>query len=639
MLLKYWQYFGLGQTVNPRQPHVVGQGAKPPGLTLISFYTTGGYYEERADELRAQCERLGLACDIQPISLQEGEDWVSICRRKVSFWRDMLHKHRAPVMWVDVDAVLMQNLKNLEGGDFDIALFPRNFKYMPQFNLSTLARTFHPGYILFRYTPTTIKFLDDAVEVEKSESGEFTDDFVLEQTFRTSEAQPRILLLSPRDILKPNEDDRDDALFRHGDSGNVKDYKGKVRQHVPRALESDSQRMVVNELILAASKAGRRDHVIFLLRYLVSIDATDITSYVKLLDILKRAKDEAGLTADLKRGRSQPTLAPYAMRFELMRALEAGQWAAADALVAEIEAAGDPKVTAFARSRSFRHSLDRRAEAAGIPEERRVKLFWWEEPHPGNLGDIINPYIVEKMTGIPPKFAHRGDGMCAIGSVIKFAKKGTPVWGSGSPHANDTLAADAVYHSVRGPRTRELVLRNGGTCPEVYGDAAWFLPVLYRPAVQKTHKTGLILHFTHEDAPLDVDPSIRRINIRRLGYDQIEDFLTEVLSCERIVSSSLHGVIIAQAYGIPACLATVTNARQQIHGDGIKFQDYYASVGVQTPPVPLDLGGLGRITNESFTPSMFTPIGNRINLTALIDAAPFQTLPEVRQKAADFDAA
>ncbi|WP_249218843.1 polysaccharide pyruvyl transferase family protein [Falsirhodobacter algicola] len=611
----------------------------PPPLTLISFYTTGGYYEERAEELRAQCARLGLACDIQPITLDENENWVSICRRKVGFWREMLHKHQAPIMWVDVDAVLMKNPDDLGDGAYDIAIFPRNFKYMPQYNLSTLARTFHPGYILFRYTPATIQFLDDAVALEKSEEGDFTDDFVLEQAFRTSEAQPRILLLSPRDILKPNEADRPDALFRHGDSGNVKDHKGKVRQHVPRALEPDSQKMVVNELIAAASKAGKRDQVIFLLRYLVSIDGTDITSYVKLLDILKRAKDEAGIAAEMKRGRSVPTLAPYAMRFALMRALDAGKWDEADALVAEIEATGDAKVTAFAHSRSFRHSLDRRAEAAGIPDDRRVKLFWWEEPHPGNLGDIVNPYIVEKMTGVPPKFAPRGEGMCAIGSVIKFAKAGTPVWGSGSPHADDTLAPDAVYHSVRGPMTRDLVLRNGGTCPEVYGDAAWFLPILYRPEVPKTHKTGLILHFTHEDAPLDIDPSIRRIDIRRLGYDQIEAFLTEMLSCERIVSSSLHGVIIAQAYGIPACLATVTNARQQIHGDGIKFQDYYASVGVDTPPVPLDLGQLDHIGDDSFTPSMFTPIGKRINLTSLIEAAPFATLPEVTEKAVIFDRA
>lgn len=606
-------------------------------LTIISFYSEGGYYEECAEKLREQCNRLGLASDIQPISITEDDNWVSICRKKVRFWQDMLAKHKSAVMWVDVDAILLRNFEKLSNGDFDIAIFPRNFKYMPQFNLSTLSRTFHPGYLLFRYTPASIRFLDDAVRIEMSEDGDFTDDFVLEQTFRTSDAQPRILLLSPRDILKPGEADHPQALFRHGDSGNVKEYKGKVRQHFPRALEPDAQKIVINELIQTAAKGGHRDHVIFLLKYLVSINSDDVTSYVKLLDILKRAKDTKGVAAELKRGRTKPTLAPYAMRFELMQALDQRQWAEADALVGEIEATGDAKITAFAHSRSFRHSLDRRAEAEGVAEDTRVKLFWWEEPHPGNLGDIVNPYIIEKMTGIPPRFAPRGEGMCAIGSVIKFAKAGTPVWGSGSPHEHDTLAPDAVYHSVRGPYTRDLILANGGSCPEVYGDPAWFLPVLFRPHVPKTHKTGLILHFTHEEADLDIDPSIRRINIRRLGYDQIEAFLTEMLSCERIVSSSLHGVIIAHAYGIPACLATVTDSRQQIHGDGIKFKDYYASVGVDVPPTPLDLSALGRMTSATFIPSMFTPIGKRINLTALIKAAPFSTLTEVQEKAAAFD--
>lgn len=613
------------------------ENSRKPALTLISFYTEDGYYEQKAIELRAQCAQLGIACDIQPITLTSEDDWASICRRKVGFWRDMLHKHQAPVMWVDVDAVLLKNFNALALGAFDIALFLRNFKYLPQFNPAMLTRNFHPGYILFQYTATTLQFLDDAVEIERTENGDFTDDFVLEETFRRSQAQPRLLLLSPSDILKPGEADNGKALFRHGDSGNVKEYKGKVRQHLPRALDTESQKLVVSEMIQSAAKLGQRDQVVFLLKYLVSLNSNDVASYVKLLDILRRTGDARAIAVELKYGLSQPALEPYALRFQLLQLLGAGKWGRADELMLKIEATGDKKVMAFAQSRRFRHELDRRAKAAGIPDETRVRLFWWEEPYPGNLGDIVNPYIIEKMTGIPPRFAPRGEGMCAIGSVIKFAKSGTQVWGSGSPHANDTLAADADYRSVRGPLTRDLILRNGGRCPEIYGDAAWFLPILYAPKVVKSHKTGLILHFTHEEAPLDIDPAIRQISIRRLGYNQIEEFLDEMLSCERIVSSSLHGVIIANAYGIPACLATVSDSRQQVHGDGIKFQDYYASIGVARPPVPFDLSALVNVSDASFPDAVFTPVGKRINLGALIDVAPFDTLPKVKKKAALFD--
>ncbi|GIT91409.1 hypothetical protein JANAI62_18660 [Jannaschia pagri] len=619
-------------------PEVVEEAKATPPLTLVSFYTEGGYYEEKAVELRQQCDRLGMAHDIAPITLGPDDDWASICRRKVSFYREMLHKHKSTIMWVDVDSILLKNLNDLAEGAFDIGLFMRNFKYMPQFNPALLARTFHPGYLMFRYTPATIALLEDTARVEAENDGAYTDDFILEEAFRTSEAQPRLLLLSPKDILKPGDEDHDDALFRHGDSGNVNEFKGKVRQHVARGLAPDAQRLVLNEVIKKASTVAGRPHAIFLLEYMVDLDPTDLKTYLKLLDILKRAKLKDKLAARLESGLEMPVLRPYALRFQLIEALAAKKWAEADAVFEQIKETGDAKVIAFARSRLFRFSLDRRAEAASIPDADRVKLFWWEEPHPGNLGDIINPYIVEKLTGRPPKFAPRGVGMCAIGSVIKWAKSGTPVWGSGSPHENDTLAPDAVYHAVRGPYTRDLVLRNGGTCPEVYGDAGWFLPILYRPDVKKTHKTGLILHFQHEEAPLDVSPDIRRIDIRRLGYDEIEAFLDEMLSCERIVSTSLHGVIIAQAYGIPACLGTVTNAQQQIHGDGIKFKDYYASVGVMTPPKPVDLATFDKISSDTFSTGDFTPIGNKIDLESLLKAAPFTALPEMYMRARDFAA-
>ncbi len=617
----------------PVKRNAYGSGSPHGGekLTLVSYYGGAAYYEEKAGELREKCDSLGVAHDIVRIETQEGESWSSICRRKISFYREMLEKHKSSIMWVDVDTDLLKNINGLAVGDFDIALFMRNFKYLPQFNSSSLSRSFHPGYLLFKYTSTTIHFLDDAVKIERGTEGEFTDDFVLEEAFRTSSAMPRLLLLSPQDIAKPGDEKKPEALFRHGDSGNVKEFKRKVLQHQPRALESETQKTVLRELISKAARQGKKEQVIFLLRHLVAINPKDVESYAKLLNLLKKYGEEAQLKAELKRGSESDYLASQVLRFKLLRALEERKWKRADEIFQEVLSSGDEKLIAFFKSRCFRYDLDRRAEAAGVPDEDRVKLFWWEEPYPGNLGDIINPYIVEKLTGKPPMYAPAGDGMCAIGSVIKFAREGTPVWGSGSPHSSDALHPQAHYHSVRGPHTRNLVLQNGGTCPEVYGDAAWILPLIYAPTVSKKFRTGLILHFTHEESDLDVDPGIKLIPIKRVGYSEIEEFIDEMLSCERIVSTSLHGVIIANAYGIPACLATVSQADRQIHGDGVKFADYYASVGVNNPPVPVDLSNLSKVNHESFNPDDFTPVGE-VDVGAILEAAPFEILPEFRGK-------
>jgi len=66
-------------------------------------------------------------------------------------------------------------------------------------------------------------------------------------------------------------------------------------------------------------------------------------------------------------------------------------------------------------------------------------------------------------------------------------------------------------------------------------------------------------------------------------YDNVIDILNkdplevarQIASCRKIVSSSLHGIIAAHAYGIPAAWVEFSN---QLAGDGIKFADHFASV-------------------------------------------------------------
>jgi Polysaccharide pyruvyl transferase len=627
--------------MNPPFSNVLRGTAAPAtdsSLTVVSFYTTGGYYEEKAVELRAKCDMFDVKHDIVPINIHEGEDWAAICRRKVAFYREMLHKHKSAIMWLDVDSVLLGSVNSLGEGDFDVALFPRSFKYLPQYNPGGLARSFHPGYLLFKYTPDTIQFLEDCREVDRTREGPFTDDYILEEAFRTTEAKLRLLLLAPRDIARPGDEDISRALFRHGDSGHVNEFKGKVKQHVPRGLAPDQQNIVVSEIITSFANSGDRKMVAAMLRYLVEIDSSDYKSFVKLLDLLMRDGDTRGLKVQLTSARKIPELRPYALRFELLHALKARDWKNADDLFKLVEETGHTTMINFCRSRLFRYDLDRRAEKKKIAEEKRPRIFWWEEPYPGNLGDIINPYVIENLCGVPPIYAPRNTpGIYPIGSIIKFAKAGCHVWGAGSPHESDVLDPEATYCAVRGPYTHDLVLKNGGKCDAVYGDAAWFLPTIFRPDVEKTHKTGLILHYQHEEANLNIDPSIRQIGIRRLGYDQIEAFLTEMLHCERIVSTSLHGVIIAQAYGLPAMLATATESRAQVHGDGIKFKDYFASVGIHDPKPAFDLSPLEVVSDTTIPEENFVPIGHKINLTKLAKVAPFKVLPKMKRAAKAFD--
>ncbi|WP_182912864.1 polysaccharide pyruvyl transferase family protein [Paracoccus onubensis] len=592
-------------------------------ITIVSFYTEGGYYEQKANELRARCDALGMRHDIQPITFAEGTSWSEICRAKVRFYRKMLLKHRSTVMWVDVDTKLLRNIDNLASKSYDIAVFMRGFRFLPQENFSLYTRRFHPGYLILNYTRETLELLYECKRIEQQTKGDYTDDYILEEAFRRTTARPRLMIMSPNDVSRPQDPENPGAYFLHGDSGNVKEFKGKVLQHTPDILRPESQKVVIQELISDAARLGKRTLVCEYLHAILARDPEDFGSYHRLLEISAKFSDPSVLATNLELYRNNEHLFPYAMRFRLLQALEKQDWPLADELFSQIESTGNEAVISFSRSRLFRASLDRRAGERGLTQAERVKLFWWEQPYPGNLGDIVNPYIVEKVTGIPPQWAGRGIGLCAIGSVIKYARDGSHVWGSGTPNSRDTLAAGAHYHAVRGPLTRDLIIENGGQCPEIYGDPAWLLPILYPRKLHPTHKTGLILHFTHEAMTTPVSPDVKRIDIRRLGYSEIEAFLDEMHDCERIISSSLHGVIIAQAYGIPACLATVTSSSTQIHGDGIKFDDYYQSIGYQHAPKEVDLSQFLIIDDDVIHPDGFLLARKPIDLTALLEAAPF----------------
>ncbi|HFO1164431.1 TPA: hypothetical protein ACIJ2K_005551, partial [Klebsiella pneumoniae] len=71
--------------------------------------------------------------------------------------------------------------------------------------------------------------------------------------------------------------------------------------------------------------------------------------------------------------------------------------------------------------------------------------------------------------------------------------------------------------------------------------------------------------------------SNKNIKVIDLKTKDIEFVVDEIISCEYILSTSLHGVIVAQAYDIP----TLWIKHNDINTDGIKFYDYFDSVGIK----------------------------------------------------------
>lgn len=211
--------------------------------------------------------------------------------------------------------------------------------------------------------------------------------------------------------------------------------------------------------------------------------------------------------------------------------------------------------------------------------EGRMKRVWWPRaPRPGNLGDVLTPAILRGL-GVEARWTpHQRADLLAIGSIIRFARPGQSVWGSGAMRRSDPVSPRARYLAVRGPFTRDSILRDGGTCPEVYGDPALLVSRFHDRPVEKRHDVGVVPHYVDER---DVRRKHRGLSvISPLRANPLE-VVDEIRACRAILSSSLHGIIVAHAYGIPAAWVRFSD---KLNGDDVKFADYAASVGVELVP-------------------------------------------------------
>jgi pyruvyltransferase len=221
-----------------------------------------------------------------------------------------------------------------------------------------------------------------------------------------------------------------------------------------------------------------------------------------------------------------------------------------------------------------------RRNAASFTSWDKIPLMWCEGR---NWGDALSPYLVRLLSGkeVVLRTGLHQRRFLAIGSILGDANEYSEVWGSGFIHENDrVLGGPRMVHAVRGPLTRDLLLRQGVDCPEAYGDPALLLSMFFNPEVVKRYAVGIIPHYIDKGNPwlrqFVQDPQVRIIDIEA----GIEDFVREVKSCEVILSSSLHGLICADSYGVP-------NAWIQLSGDVVggdfKFRDYRASIGAVEP--------------------------------------------------------
>ncbi len=214
-------------------------------------------------------------------------------------------------------------------------------------------------------------------------------------------------------------------------------------------------------------------------------------------------------------------------------------------------------------------------------------LFWSDNRETAlNFGDAINPFLFSKLTSKKVVSANKvinffnKPTFYFIGSILNnLNRTNAIICGSGFISQDATIKKTPfLIVAVRGPLTRDIFLKHGIHCPEVYCDPALLLPYFIPNKNKKENfDIGIIAHY------VDV-VALKNIKIISSSYsykfisieDEMNSFIQNICDCKYILSSSLHGIIVAHAYKKHA---TWIKLSDNLIGGEFKFYDYAFSTG------------------------------------------------------------
>lgn len=208
-----------------------------------------------------------------------------------------------------------------------------------------------------------------------------------------------------------------------------------------------------------------------------------------------------------------------------------------------------------------------------------------------NYGDNLMTPLLRGLFNIDPQFVPMVKAeLIGIGSIANsyhrrrkpawrrllssWPRRDLHVWGSGfmNEFGEAIWPQRVTFHAVRGPLSRQKT--NHPSLP--LGDPALLLPSIW-PKPQVDAAVAIVPHFVTlrtfiETYGKALPKHWRIVNL----LDEPENVTKQIAGAEIVVSSSLHGLIVADAYDVSAIRMSGDN---RIKGDGFKYRDYEAFRG------------------------------------------------------------
>lgn len=253
-----------------------------------------------------------------------------------------------------------------------------------------------------------------------------------------------------------------------------------------------------------------------------------------------------------------------------------------------------------------------------------------------NWGDDLNYFFIKEIINKKLVLFNRSSiairlklkNYLVVGSIIDMlCTSKTEVWGAGIINENaDLINLPAKVYAVRGPLTRKKLLERHIECPEIYGDPALLLPMYYKPEKKLRYRYGIISHVSNQDylnkltydgIPVNKHKDILIISMRE--YNDWHDIVDKICSCQAILSSSLHGLIVAEAYRI----ANVwIEFGKPLIGKHFKFHDFFLSIN-RDRKNPLTFDG-HELPIKSIDDELSLWQAGDIDLQPLLQSCPFK---------------
>lgn len=206
--------------------------------------------------------------------------------------------------------------------------------------------------------------------------------------------------------------------------------------------------------------------------------------------------------------------------------------------------------------------------------------FWNPSSGSPNIGDFLAFETVNFLLNLNdnhPKDIDHGK-ILSIGSVLHFANTNDVIWGTGrNGKIDDNMHgfSNLDVRAVRGPLTKKYLESKGVKVPNIFGDPGILAPLIYpKKLLQGIGKS--------KSKDLIIVPQINDNLSTYEGHSELllspkqlpANFIAEIISAKKVIASSLHGIILAEAYGIPAVYFDSGS------GENIfKYNDYYAGTG------------------------------------------------------------